>query len=52
MKICQHKMGITSDGYIGQQFAKALNKRLGLDGTTIDKACVMALQKTLNMGKF
>ena len=52
VKICQHKMGITSDGYIGQQFAKALNKRLGLDGTTIDKACVMALQKTLNMGKF
>lgn len=52
VKICQHKMGIAADGYIGQQFAKALNRRLGLDGTTIDKACVMALQKQLNTGKF
>ena len=52
VKICQHKMGITSDGYIGQQFAKALNRRLGTNGTTIDKECVMALQKTLNMGRF
>ena len=52
VKICQHKMGITADGYIGQQFARALNKRLGLSGTTIDKACVMALQKQLNTGRF
>ena len=52
VKICQKKMGITSDGYIGQQFAKALNVRLGLNGSTIDKACVMALQKQLNTGKF
>ena len=47
-----HKMGIEADGYMGKDFAKALNRRLGLPGNTIDKACVMALQKTLNMGKF
>ena len=52
VKICQHKMGITADGYMGRDFAKALNRRLGLSGTTIDKACVMALQKTLNIGRF
>ena len=45
-------MGIEIDGYIGGDFAKALNKRLGLNGTVIDKDCVMALQKTLNMGRF
>lgn len=52
VKITQKLMGITADGYIGPSYAKALNKRLGLNGTTIDRNCVMALQKTLNMGRF
>lgn len=52
VRICQRRMGITADGYMGAQFAKALNRRLGLPGATVDKACVMALQKTLNMGRF
>ena len=52
VKICQKSMGITADGYMGPEFAKALNKRVGTNGTTVDKACVMALQKTLNMGRF
>ena len=52
VKICQKLMGIEADGYMGRDFAKALNRRLGLSGNTIDKACVMALQKTLNMGRF
>lgn len=52
VRICQKTMGIKADGYMGEQFAKALNRRLGTNGTTVDKACVMALQKTLNMNRF
>ena len=52
VRICQKTMKLYNDGYIGPDFARALNKRLGLNGTTIDKDCVMALQKTLNMGRF
>ena len=52
VKITQVTMGLDPDGYMGPDYARGLNKRLGLNGTTIDKNCVMALQKTLNMGKF
>lgn len=61
VKITQHMMGITADGYIGPKYVEALQKRLGVEEwatvkgrkiRVIGKNTVMALQKTLNMGRF
>lgn len=61
VKICQHKMGIAADGYIGPKFVEALQKRLGVEEWATVKGrrvrvigtnTVKALQKTLNMRRF
>lgn len=53
VRLCQKAMKIYVDGYMGKDFARALCARLGCKNkTVIDKDVVMALQKTLNMGKF
>lgn len=51
VKLLQKLLGCSVDGFIGRQTATALNKRLGLDGCTINAICVRELQKRLNAGK-
>ena len=53
VKIVQHIVGVEADGYLGKVTVKAINARLGFKNKEVfDKESVMALQKTLNMGKF
>ena len=53
VKIVQHIVGVTPDGYWGRDTSRAVNARLGFkDKDVFDKESVMALQKTLNMGRF
>lgn len=53
VKIVQHMCGIEADGYWGLDTTIAINARLGLKNKKVfDKDSVMALQKTLNMGRF
>ena len=53
VKIVQHMCGIEVDGYWGLDTTIAVNARLGFKNKKVfDKDSVMALQKTLNMGRF
>ncbi len=61
VKITQKMMGITTDGYIGPNYVKALQKRLGMEEWQLVKGrkiqvigpeTVKALQTRLNTGKF
>ena len=53
VKIIQHMCGIEVDGYWGLDTTIAVNARLGFKNKKVfDKDSVMALQKTLNMGRF
>lgn len=53
VKIIQHIVGVTPDGYWGRDTSRGVNARLGFKNKKVfDKESVMALQKTLNMGRF
>lgn len=52
VKLVQRELGLEPDGYMGPDFARGVNERLGLDGKTIDSRCVRALQARLNQFKF
>lgn len=53
VKIVQHIVGVTPDGYWGRDTSRGVNARLGFkDKDVFDKESVKALQRRLNTGRF